>query len=44
MFVGSVEIYQEGIERVEGVHRRSFILSSGKEEHMKFCESLPGGH
>jgi hypothetical protein len=34
---GSVELCQEGIERVQGVHRRNSILSSGKTKHLKFC-------
>jgi hypothetical protein len=42
--IGSAELCQEGIERVEGVHRRSSISSLGKEEHMKFCEVIPRGH
>jgi hypothetical protein len=44
MFVGSVEPFEEGIERVQGVHRRISISISLKEDHMKFYEALPRGH
>jgi hypothetical protein len=41
---GSVELYKEGIEQVQGVHKRKFVLSSGKIEFMKYRETLPGGN
>ena len=41
---GSIELCQEGIERVQWVHRRNSISSSGKKKPLKFCESLPRGH